>query len=89
MNMKKRIALVRAMDTVARSLNDEMWINKWLALGVADGDANLPDADLEVYCEDDEDFAELMSLFKRCVTGSDLYCDRVLGVEPIFEFKNK
>lgn len=77
--MKERVALVRAMDTVVRSLNNERVINSWLAVGVADEDYKLPDEDLECYCEDDEDFRDLMSLFRRCVHDSELYCDRVVS----------
>ena len=53
MNTKERIEKVRAMETLARSINDERVFLTWLSLGVADGDIteNTPDEELEFYNE--------------------------------------
>lgn len=64
MNKKKRITMVRAMETVCRALNDEEGILDWLTVGVADGDITeeTVDEELESYT-DDETFADLMDSF--------------------------
>jgi hypothetical protein len=56
--------MVRAMELIARSVNNERVFRSWLVTGVADGDINeeTKDSDLEDYTEDDE-FAELMETF--------------------------
>jgi len=83
MNLHTRAELVRAMELLVRSINDEEIIMSWLSLGVADGDinGNETDDDLEWYCEEDTDFAELMALFLRLMVRADadggLYADGV------------
>ncbi len=69
MNLKKRTEVVRAMETLARCVNDEEIFESWLMCGVADGDitSKTTDEDLEYYCEDDN-FSELMGLFLRLMT---------------------
>ena len=69
MNLKKRTEVVRAMETLARCVNDEEIFESWLMCGVADGDitSETTDEDLEYYCEDDN-FSELMGLFLRLMT---------------------
>lgn len=86
MKLHERANVVRAMDTLARAMNDEDIISCWLSLGVADGDVNgnETDDDLDYYCEDGE-FADLMGLFLE-VMGSarkegGLYVDGVLSVQ--------
>ena len=61
---RERIKMVRAMELIARAVNDERVFRSWLVTGVADGDinGNTKDSDLEDYTEDDE-FAELMETF--------------------------
>lgn len=61
---KERIEFVRAMETIARAVNDEEKFMFWLQNGVADGDIrkDTPDDELEYYT-DDETFAELMDTF--------------------------
>jgi hypothetical protein len=87
MNTKKRIEVVRAMETLARSINDERVFLTWLSLGVADGDIteNTPDEELEFYIEDDTSFAELMHTFlicmKRAHESGGLYVDKVVSKE--------
>ena len=85
-NLKERAELVRAMETIARNLNDENIIYGWLACGVADGDIDYDttDEDLEWYCEDDN-LADLMCVFLRCMVkarkSGGLYCDGVCAGE--------
>ena len=86
MKLKERTTVVRAMETIARCINDEMIFDSWLMVGVADGDIteDTEDEDLEYYCEDDN-FAELMDLFLRLMTrakkSGGLYCDGVVSKE--------
>lgn len=66
---KERIALVRAMETIARSLNDGSIMEHWLIAGVADGDIKPDTTDAtinEEYC-DDGTFIELMDCFLECM----------------------
>lgn len=85
----ERIKCVKAMEFLARQLNDEdLLINSWLTDGVADGDIEYGDLNitakdfesLECYL-DDESFGELMCTFLRvmatAVEEGGLYCDRV------------
>lgn len=87
MNTKKRIEVVRAMETLARSINDETVFYKWLLCGVADGDINenTSDEELEFYVEDDKMFADLMHTFLKCMNGAyengGLYVDKVVSKE--------
>lgn len=59
MNKSERVKMVKAMEFIARQLNDENILNTWLTLGVADGDVNYgdltetDDGDLEVYFDED------------------------------------
>ena len=83
MNKTERIAVIRAMELLARQVNDEMVFDEWLTYGVADGDIdeNTTDEELEYYT-DDETFAELMGTFtnimRRAHKNGGLYCDRVV-----------
>lgn len=89
MNKKERIAMVRAMETVCRNLNDERGIVSWFTCGVADGDINenTTDEELEYYIEDDDTFADLMDTFAYVMTkyahrkdkedSGQFYCDGV------------
>ena len=91
MNVKERIKAVKAMEFLARQINDEDVFFSWLSLGVADGDIQYGDlsecegdADLDCYILD-QDFANLMGLFLRKMSqaykSGGLYCDRVLSQE--------
>lgn len=64
MTLCTRADVVRAMDCLARCVNDEEVFDMWLALGVADGDidAHTTNDELMWYCEDDN-FADLMERF--------------------------
>lgn len=84
MKLSRRAKVVRAMETLARCINDEDIFDSWLMLGVADGDinGNEDDEDLDYYCSDDN-FAELMGLFlrlmKRAAKSGGLYEDEVVS----------
>lgn len=88
MNAQERVDLLFAMDTVIRSLNDELYIEIWLEEGVPDGTEY---TDLIDYT-DDETFADIMDTFvyimALATTGKKvssekrkaiLYCDRVVS----------
>ena len=84
--MKKRLRteVVRAMETLARCVNDEEIFEGWLICGVADGeiDETTTDEELEYYIED-EAFAELMETFLRVMArakkSGGLYVDGVMS----------
>ena len=84
MNTKERCDLVRAMELLVRSVNNEDYIMTWLRIGVADGDIrpDTTDEDLEYYIEDDA-FADLMDIFlhimKNAHTDGGLYCDGIVS----------
>lgn len=85
MNLKERCDIVRAMELLVRSVNDEDYIEEWLVNGVADGDikSDTTDEDLEYYVEDDTEFADLMDTFlhimKRAHKSGGLYVDGVVS----------
>lgn len=64
-NYKERVATVKAMDAIVRSLNDEGYLMNWLELGVPDGevDDNTRDEDLYWLVENNDDFGDLMHTF--------------------------
>lgn len=90
MKAVERIKMVKAMEYIARNLNDEEIFEPWLSVGVADGDIEYgsleitPDdiENLDYYIEDDN-FKELMALFlrmmKRANESGGLYCDGVVS----------
>ena len=84
MNVKLRTEVVRAMETLARCINDEEIFEGWLICGVADGDIDetTTDEELEYYIED-ETFAELMETFlkvmARAKRDGGLYVDGVVS----------
>ena len=81
---KERTDLVRAMEKIARTVNNEEVFYSWLIAGVADGDIknDTPDSDLEYYTEDDN-FSELMNTFLElmCDAKDDggLYADGIVS----------
>lgn len=84
--MQERVDMVRAMETVARAVNDEDIFMSWLSLGVADGDIDSETTDYVIakdYCEDEEDFADLMDCFlrimKRAYKSGGLYAGDVVS----------
>lgn len=84
MNKQERIKMVRAMETIARSINDEEVFEGWLMCGVADGDIDesTTDEELSFYIED-ENYSELMQTFlnvmSRAKRSGGLYSDDVLS----------
>lgn len=86
-NLKERVSVIRAMDTVIRSLNDESDILWWLSSGVPDGEINPKTTDEELHwlVDDNESFADIMSTFikimrKQPVDGA-MWVDNVLSKE--------
>ena len=84
MNLSRRAKVVRAMETIARCVNDEDVFYLWLLYGIADGDIDddTTDEDLEYYCED-KTFADLMERFLDLMTAAKksggLYEDRIVS----------
>lgn len=82
MDKKLRCEIVRAMEKIARAVNDEEVFEIWLIYGVADGDIDetTTDEELECYIEDEE-FASLMNTFtimmKEAHLSGGLYADGV------------
>lgn len=86
-NYKERVATVKAMDAIVRSLNDEGYLMNWLELGVPDGevDDNTRDEDLYWLVENNDDFGDLMHTFV-CIMKSQpknnaMYVDGVFSTE--------
>lgn len=93
MNKVERIKMVKAMEFIARQINDEEGFEPWLALGVADGDIDYGDLEvkaddgemLDYYFVEDVNFADLMDTFLYCMRrayrSGGLYCDGVVSKE--------
>lgn len=90
MNKVERIKLIRAMEFVARQVNNERIFEDWLISGVADGDIEYGDLDVGIddfddleYYIGDEEFADLMSCFLEIMSYANvsggLYCDDVIS----------
>lgn len=84
MNLPRRAKVVRAMETIARCVNDEEVFYRWLLCGIADGDIDddTTDEDLEYYCED-KTFADLMERFLDLMAtakkSGGLYEDKIVS----------
>ena len=90
-NLPERIKMVKAMEFIARQINDEeLFCDWWLTAGVADDDIEYGDLEakpddietLEYYIKD-ENFEDLMSLFlkmmhKAYIHNSGLGCDGIV-----------
>ena len=82
---QERIAMVRAMETIARGINDEAIFEEWLEFGIPDGEITKGTADEELECYITDDvLSDLMGTFahmmKRATKGIEgykdaLYCD--------------
>ena len=90
LNKAERVLMVKAMEFIARQINDENIFEAWLIGGVADGDIgyrdhgyNDLDAENLAYYIDDENFRDLMGLFLRCMKraykSGGLYCDGIVS----------
>ena len=86
-NLKERVSVIRAMDTIVRSLNDEEYVAWWLEDGVPDGEIDEGTADEELYwlVDDNESFADIMSTFikimRRQPVNGAMWVDNVLSKE--------
>jgi hypothetical protein len=86
-NLKERVSVIRAMDIIVRSLNDERDILWWLDSGVPDGEINEETTDEELgwLVDDDESFADIMSTFikimRRQPVNGAMWVDNVLSKE--------
>ena len=87
-NKIERMKMVKAMEFIARQINNEEIFNEWLMDGVADGDIEYGNLDVSaVYEEDymisDEGFKDIMSTFLICMknayTSGGLYCDGIVS----------
>lgn len=82
--MLKRAEMVKAMECIARSVNDEEVFEYWLIYGVADCDIDSKTTLQEIiemgYCED-KIFKSLMwsflVLMKRAKKSGGLYCGEI------------
>ena len=97
-NIAERVGLLKAMDVVVRSLNDESVMDLWLTNGVPDG---ADDSDYESIAEDvatpeDEDgdtscFEECCRCFTACIAAGakhGYYSGGVLGdIRPVAKIK--
>lgn len=89
MNTIERIKMIKAMEYIARQINDESIFEGWLINGVADGDIDYGDLDIKatepdtIYYTDNNHFADLMNTFlwcmKRAYKSGGLYCDGVVS----------
>ena len=87
MNREERMKMVKAMEYIARQLNDEEIAVSWMAAGVADGDIEYGDlttyADIDDWYIEDQHFSDLMETFLRCMRAAKrsggLYCDGVVS----------
>lgn len=84
-NLKERVSVIRAMDTIVRSLNDGRDVLWWFEYGVPDGEINEETTDDELLwlVDDDKLFADIMSTFvkimKRQPINGAMWVDNVLS----------
>ena len=87
-NMEERTKMVEAMEYIARHVNNEEYLMRWLRSGVADGDIAFGDFDwgnpeAQWYAEDDDEFASLMGMFLRMMRAASnsggLHCNGVVS----------
>ena len=97
MNKIERIQMVKAMEFLARNINDEDILGMWLTCGVADGDidygelvATSDDEEILDCYLGDEEFADLMDTFLHIMALAakigGLYCDGIVSrnaCEPV------
>ena len=89
MNKTERIKLVKAMEFVARQINDNDIFYEWVIDGVADGDIYYGDLEIGVdeelleYYIDDDHFSDLMDKFIHIISkarkSGGLYCDGIVS----------
>lgn len=63
----ERVKVLRAMDTIARTINNEDIFESWLVYGVPDEEIqpDTKDDELMWLVEDDEDWQEMLDTFSR------------------------
>ena len=77
MRIDRRIKMLEAMKYIASSIDDEQILERWLMLGIPDGDTNFAN-----YCSDEEfeeiihEFLIAMSMAKK---SGGLYFDGIVG----------
>ena len=91
MDRLERVKMVKAMEFIARQINDEEVFWGWLVEGVADGDIYYGDlaatpSDVADSAEDyieDRDFSDLMDTFLWCMSraykSGGLHCDGIVS----------
>lgn len=88
MKREERMKMVKAMEYIARQLNDEEILESWLIDGVADGDIEYGDLSAEAgedtdYYIEDQHFSDLMETFIDCIklakNHGGLCCDFVVS----------
>ena len=82
MNKTIRKQAILSMETMVRSINDEYIIDRWLSLGVADGDIQSFDVEqVDDYYTEDKTLKELMTLFLDLMImakkDGGLYIDKI------------
>lgn len=81
----KRADIVRAMDNMIYTINDEDIMESWFMVGVADGDIKMDTTNEEIEqmgYTDDKTFEELLTLFLKLMyrAGNDgLYFDGIVS----------
>ena len=87
-NHQERAELVKAMETICRSINNEDIFYGWLMCGVADGDINRKttlDEIIEMGYTEDGSFIDLMDCFLRKMRSAyedgGLYCAGATSTE--------
>ena len=100
MNKAERIKMVKAMEYIARQINDEEVFYRWLMCGVPDGDIEYGDLTVtpedEEYLDylcDDDDFSDLMGTFfgvmLRAAKSGGLYCDGIVDGRTINKIRSE
>lgn len=87
----ERVKMIKAMEFIARHINNEYLFQKWVIHGVADGDIEYGDLTVDANGDeiarayiDDACFADIMSAFQHIMyqayKSGGLYCDNVSSV---------
>lgn len=89
-NDLQRAEVVKAMDLLARCINDESQFMGWLCVGVADGDIDdntTPQEIVDMGYTDDGTFKDLMSAFIRYIhyayEDGGIYCNGIVSKDKI------
>ncbi len=70
--LKERVKLLRAMETIARCVNDEDIFELWLAEGIPDGEIkeNTTDEEIEWLAESEETMTDIMDTFVKLMKNA-------------------